>query len=259
LVAPKEILVAENKRLLILGGTGEAAKLADLAVAQFAGRLDIIYSLAGRTKPARELKATVRIGGFGGKDGLATFIKDKCIDFLIDATHPFAEIISENAYDACQATDTPRLMLVRPPWNLPPSTKFLEAEDMAGALQLLSKFAKRVLVTTGQSNLDILANFQDTHFVVRVMEQPIEELAEGNITLLIGRPPYQLDDELALMAEHRIDALLTKQSGGEGTVAKITAAIRNRIPIAFLRRPLPEPGEAADSESKALLWLENQV
>lgn len=251
--------MVNNKRLLILGGTGEAANLADLAVTQFAGRLDTIYSLAGRTKPIRELKATVRIGGFGGGHGLAAFIKEKCIDFLIDATHPYAAIISENAYDACQATGTPRLKLVRPPWNLPPGAKFLEAEDMAEALQLLSKFAKRVLVTTGQSNLDILADFQDIHFVVRVMEQPIEPLAEGNITLLISRPPYQLDDELALMAEHKIDALLAKQSGGEGTVAKITAAIRNRIPIAFLRRPLPEPGEVADSESEALLWLESQV
>jgi precorrin-6A/cobalt-precorrin-6A reductase len=251
--------MAEIKRLLILGGTGEAAKLAELAVEQFAGRLDVLYSLAGRVKPVRDLKARVRVGGFGGGPGLADFIKNEAIDFLIDATHPFAATISASAYDACQATETPRLTLARPPWNLPPGAKLLEAENMADAANVLSGFAKRVLVTTGQSDLDVLADFPDIHFVVRVIEEPAGALASDNITLITGRPPYQLDDELALMEEHEIDALLAKQSGGEGTVAKITAAIRNRIPIVLLRRPLPEPGEAVDTESEALLWLESRV
>ena len=251
--------MAKIKRLLILGGTGEAAKLADLAVDQFAGRLEVIYSLAGRVKPVRDLKANVRIGGFGGGPGLADFIKNESVDFLIDATHPFAATISANAYDAAQATETPRLTLARPAWNLPPGAKLLEADDMNEAVQLLSDFAKRVLVTTGQSSLDVLADFPDIHFVVRVIEKPAEPLAGDNITLITGRPPYRLDDELALMEEHKIDSLLAKQSGGEGTVAKITDAIRNRIPIVLLRRPLPEPGEAVDTESEALLWLESRV
>lgn len=251
--------MAKIKRLLILGGTGEAANLAELAVDQFAGRLDVIYSLAGRVKPVRDLKASVRIGGFGGGPGLADFIKNEGIDFLIDATHPFAAIISANAFDACQATQTPRLTLARPPWNLPPGAKLLEADDIGEAVQLLSGFAKRVLVTTGQSSLDVLADFPDIHFVVRVIEEPAGPLAGDNITLITGRPPYRLDEELALMEEHDIDALLAKQSGGEGTVAKITAAIRNRIAIVLLRRPLPEPGEAVDTVSEALLWLESRV
>jgi len=251
--------MTENKRLLILGGIGEAAALADQAVSQFSGRLDVIYSLAGRVKPVREHTAHVRVGGFGGGPGLANFIKDEGIDLVIDATHPFAATISAHAFDACQATETPRLMFARPPWALPPSVKFLEAEDMADALGQLSNFAKRVLVTTGQSDLDALDDFPEIHFVIRVIEEPGEPLAGENHTLITGRPPYNLDDELALMQEHAIDTLLAKQSGGEGTVAKITAAIRNRIPIVLLRRPPREPGEAVQSAAAALLWLESRV
>jgi len=251
--------MAEKKRLLILGGTGEAAELAERVAAQFSGRLDVTYALAGRTQPERAIPANVRVGGFGGGQGLADFLAAQGIDLLIDATHPFAAIISANAYDACQSTETPRLTLVRPPWTLPPGVRFLEAEDMADGVRLLSAFAKRVLVATGQRDLDILADYPDIHFTVRVIEEPSDPLNAENITLLTGRPPYSLDDELALMERLNVDCLLAKQSGGDMSVSKITAAIRRRIPIVLLRRPLPEPGEAVETVGAALLWLESHL
>ncbi|NQU58920.1 MAG: cobalt-precorrin-6A reductase [Rhodospirillales bacterium] len=251
--------MAKIKRLLILGGTSEGADLAERAVVQFSGRLDVIYSLAGRVKPARELTARVRVGGFGGGQGLSDYLDDEGIDLLIDATHPFAATISANAYDACLTTETPRLTLTRPPWILPPGVKFLEAEDMLEAGKLLSGFAKRVLVTTGQKGFEALAKYPDIHFTIRVIEPPSEPPELENYTLLTSRPPYTLDDELALMEELNIDCLLAKQSGGEASVAKITAAIRRRIPIVLLRRPLPEPGDEVDTVGAALLWLESRV
>lgn len=251
--------MTEVKRLLILGGTGEAGSLAEQAVVQFSGHLDVIYSLAGRLEPERQFSATVRVGGFGGGPGLADYIRTEKIDLVIDATHPFANTMSTNAYDACLATETPRLMLVRPPWALPPGAKFLEADDMTDAARILSGFAHHVLVTTGQKNLDAFEPYPDIHFVIRVIEEPETLPAIEKVTLVKGRPPYSLDSELALMEEHQIDALLSKQSGGESTVAKITAAMRKQIPIVLLRRPLPEPGESVDSVEAALQWLEGRV
>lgn len=250
--------MTEPKRLLILGGTGEAAELAERAVARFAGRLDVTYSLAGRIKPLRELAGQVRVGGFGGSPGLAAYLEEHNYNVLVDATHPFAATISSNAYDACLATDTPRLTLFRPPWELPPGAKYLEADDIADAARQLSRFAARILVTTGQSALDALSGYPDLHFVVRVIEAPDAPLAD-NITLITGRPPYSLDDEIALIDEHAIDALLTKQSGGNATVSKIAAALRRNIPIVAIRRPLPEPGESVDNVDAALNWLEEKL
>lgn len=254
-----DVAMGEGKRLLILGGTGEAFELAERAVDQFSGRLEVIYSLAGRTKAGRDMAANVRVGGFGGAGGLADFITAQGIDLLIDATHPFAATISANAYDACLSANTPRLMLIRPAWALPTGARYLDAEDMAGALQLLSGFAKRVLVTTGQRDLELLAGFPQIHFTMRVIEQPAQPLDAQNCSLITSRPPYSLDDEIALMESLHIDCLLSKQSGGEGSAAKITAAIRRHIPIVLLRRPLPEPGEQVDSPAAALLWLESRA
>jgi precorrin-6A/cobalt-precorrin-6A reductase len=254
-----DVPMTETPRLLILGGTGEAATLAETAHVQFSGRLDVIYSLAGRIKPVREFAATVRVGGFGGGAGLADYIKSENIKLLIDATHPFAKNISANAYDASLAADMPRLTLTRPPWDLPPGAKFLEADDMAHAARILPDFAKRVLVTTGQSSLDELKELPDIHFFIRVIEEPNEKPALENYTFITGRPPFTMDDELALMQDHAIDAVLTKQSGGTATVAKIIAAIRRHIPVVLIRRPLPEPGESVESVEDALMWLEQKL
>ncbi len=251
--------MSNAKRLLILGGTGEAAILAERAHNQYPGRVEVIYSLAGRVNPARTFRATVRVGGFGGGTGLADYLTNEKIDLLIDATHPFAETISASAHDACLSTLTPRLMLVRPPWDMPSGAKYLEADDMADAARIVSGLAKRVLVTTGHSGLDALAACSETHFVIRVIEEPASPPAIESYTLIKDRPPYSLGNERALMEEHKIDALLTKQSGGKGTVAKIAVAIERGIPIIVLRRPLMEPGECVGDVEEALTWLESRI
>lgn len=246
-------------RLLILGGTAEAAEMARRAVQEFVGRLDVIYSLAGRIKPERPVAgATVRVGGFGGGKGLADYIREENITLLIDATHPFAAAISANAYDAALATETSRLLLVRPPWILPPGAKYLEAEDMADAVRQLARLAGTVLVTTGRGGLDVLAEHPHMHFIVRVIEAP-EGASADNLTFVTGRPPYRLEEELALMQEHAVDALLTKQSGGAATEGKIAAALRLGIPIVALKRPLPEPGESVSDVDGALQWLASKI
>lgn len=246
-------------RLLILGGTAEAAELARRAAVDFAGRLDVIYSLAGRIEPERPITgARVRVGGFGGGKGLADYIREERITLLIDATHPFAAAISANAYDAALATDTPRLLLARPPWVLPPGAKYLEAEDMADAVRQLARLAGTVLVTTGQGGLDVLADHPDMHFIVRVIEAPVGAAAD-NLTFITARPPHRLEEEVTLMQEYAVDALLTKQSGGAATEGKIAAALRLGIPIVCLKRPLPEPGESVGDVDAALRWLASKI
>jgi precorrin-6A/cobalt-precorrin-6A reductase len=246
-------------RLLILGGTGEAATLAETVFTQFSKRLDVIYSMAGRTKPIRDFVTAVRVGGFGGGIGLADYIISEKIKLLIDATHPFAKNISANAYDACLSTNTARLTLTRPPWDLPPAAKFIEADDMKHAALILPNFAKKVLVTTGQSNLNELKKLTDIHFFIRVMEKASEKATQENYTFIDGLPPFSLDEELGLIEKYDIDSLLTKQSGGTATVNKIIAAIRRRIPIVLIRRPPPEPGEHVESVEDALMWLEQKL
>lgn len=251
--------MTETRHLLILGGTGEACDLAEAAAVRFSGNLEITSSLAGRTDNPRTPPGHVRCGGFGGGPGLADYIKSQSIDLLIDATHPFAAQISSNAYDACLVTGTQRLTLTRPPWTMPPEAKWIEAGTMAEAAAMLPNFAHRVLLTTGIGGIDSFAGLDDIHFVVRLMEQPGEPLPLADYSLVVARPALSVDDEAQLLAEHRIDTLVSKHSGGEATVAKIAAAIAAGVKILLIARPLPEPGEAVDNIDDALNWLKRQL
>ena len=246
-------------RILILGGTHEAANLAEKLNKIFQDRLEIIYSLAGRIKPIRKTTIAVRIGGFGGCSGLISFIISEKIKFIIDATHPFAEKISRNAYDASVATEVPRLTLIKPCWDLPASAKFIEVNDMRHAANTLEKFSKRVLVTTGKSDLDCLNKLTSIHFFIRVFEKTKNEKNTKNFTFFTGCPPFEIDQEQALLEEHNIDTLLTKHSGGTQTISKIIAAFRKKIPIVIIRRPLPEPGEIANNIEEAIIWLKRKL
>ncbi|NQV46675.1 MAG: cobalt-precorrin-6A reductase [Rhodospirillaceae bacterium] len=251
--------MSKEKRLLILGGTGEAVELADRLVSLYPGRLHVISSLAGRIGTPREIPGTVRVGGFGGGPGLADYIKSESIDLLIDATHPFAANISTNAYDACLATEIPRLALRRPPWRMPPSARWVEVPDMAAAAEVLPSMSKRAFLTIGRSGLDAFAHVEGIHFLVRMIEAPDGPLPLKDYTLITGRPPFTDEAEVGLLEGHRIDTLVSKQSGGAATVAKLGAAVALNLRILLIARPLPEPGETAETVEAALSWMKKRL
>jgi precorrin-6A/cobalt-precorrin-6A reductase len=247
------------RRLLILGGTAEAAALARRAVDSFPGTLDVVTSLAGRLKQHGELPGTVRVGGFGGIDGLATYLRQAPVDWLIDATHPFAENISSNAYAACLRVEVPRLMLVRPPWPPPPGTKWLEMENMAAAAAIMPKVARRAFLTVGAGGLKAFHDVAGVWFLVRLVEPPEDPLPLAQHEVVVARPPFTLEGERALLEEHDIDTLVARQSGGAATVAKLTAARELGLKVVLIARPPPEPGQSVETVEEALGWLESQL
>ena len=246
------------KRILILGGTAEARELAAAIVAQLAGRAEAITSWAGRTGRAPDVAGEVRVGGFGGTQGLADYIKAENIAAVVDATHPFAERISDHAYDACVITEVPRLGLVRAPWRLPPGGRWLQVETLAAAAETLTRFSRRAFLTTGRQTLDAFAGLDRLWFLVRQIDAPAEPLALAHYEVATGRPPFELDGERALMREHRIDTLVSKASGG-AMPAKITAALELGLPIVLVVPPPPPPGARAESVAKAMTWIERQL
>lgn len=159
-------------RVLILGGTTEAAALAAQAVDRFGDRVDVVTSLAGRLNPPRSLAGQVRIGGFGGTDGLARYLQSEAVRLVIDATHPFAAQISVHAAEACQRAGVPRLMLVRPPWRASLADQWVEVETMAAAAAYVSDHARRVFLATGPGAMKWFAENTSGWFLVRAFQQP---------------------------------------------------------------------------------------
>lgn len=246
-----------KKRLLILGGTSDATKLA--ARASVISRLEVISSLAGRTRQPHALTGNVRIGGFGGAAGLAAYLRDREINFLIDATHPYAAQISFNAAEAAKECNLPFLMLVRPPWQKQEGDRWIEVESNEAAAKVLSKQAKRVFLTIGRQELAAYADLNDIWFLMRTIDPPTSGALVPNGKLLLDRGPFTLENERKLLIEYQIDAIASKNSGGDATYAKIVAARELGIPVVMVqRKPQPAVEQVVDVES-AIEWLLNQL
>lgn len=248
-------MLAEPFRLLILGGTTEAARLAAAAHERWPrDRLGVITSHAGRIAPLNPPPGALRVGGFGGVAGLAAYLRDEAIDCVIDATHPFAAVISLNAAEACRQSDVARLMLIRPPWQPAPGDRWTEVADMAAAAAALRQESRRVFLTTGPGALPAFRALTDLWFLVRLFQPPADPLPLSDHAIVVARPPFTVESESALMGQHRIDTLVSKNSGGP-TEAKLTAARAAGIRVVMVARPAAPEGERVATIGAALDWL----
>ena len=247
------------ERLLILGGTAEGRALAAAAEARFGPALRVISALAGRTRAPRRPAGRVRIGGFGGAEGLAAWLRDERIDLLVDATHPFATRISAQARDAAARTETPRLVLVRPPWQPVPGDRWIDAATVEEAAQAIPAGAARVFLTVGARSLAPFALRPECWFLVRLVDAPAAPVPLPRHRLICARGPFAETDERALLVEHGIDCLVTRASGGAATAAKLAAARALALPVVMVRRPAPPPGTHAASVEDALAWIAQRL
>ena len=236
-------------RVLILGGTGEARALAGRLHPDF----DVVSSLAGRVPDPALPVGPVRIGGFGGADGLRKWLDDNAIAAVVDATHPFAATISANVANACGGLAVPHLVLSRPPWEVPAAVRV--AGDTAAADMVAEKGYSRVFLTTGRSGTAAFAD-SDAWFLIRVVTQPDPQSLPERHELLLSRGPYELDGERKLMAANRIDVLVTKNSGGPLTRAKLDAAAELGVEIVMIERPpLPSGVATVGTVDEAVDWI----
>jgi len=243
------------KRVLILGGTQEAYELAERLV-DVAG-LEIISSLAGRTRAPRLPKGRVRSGGFGGTDGLARYLRDESIAYLINATHPFADQISAHAVAAASMAEVPLLRLLRPVWEPQAEDRWIAARDTAEAAELCRREGGRILLTVGSGELEAFAGIRNAHFVVRMVDVP-DIVPLHDYSTIAARGPFSLADEQALLTEQHVNLLVAKNSGGDATYAKIEAARRLGLPVVMIDRPqiaLEPRSLVVASVEDAATWL----
>ena len=248
----------DPERLLILGGTAEGRALAAAVAARFGSSLTVISALAGRTRAPILPAGEVRIGGFGGADGLAAYLREERIGLLIDATHPYATRISAQAREAAAQAGTAHLALVRPPWRPVPGDRWIDVATVDEAAAAISHESRRVFLTVGVRALAPFAGRADLWFLVRLVDEPAEPIPLARHRLICARGPFAEEDERALLEAHGIDCLVTRASGGDATAAKLTAARALGLPVVMVRRPAPPPGPCASSVEDALTWIEER-
>jgi precorrin-6A/cobalt-precorrin-6A reductase len=237
--------------VLILGGTAEAR---ELAAGLAASGISVISSLAGRVSSPRLPEGEVRIGGFGGPQGLAAWLTEHRIDAVVDATHPFAERISASTVEACASSGVPLLRLERPGWHERPGDRWTWVDDLTGAAAAVPDLGGRAFLTTGRQGLAAFADVADVWFLIRCVEAPEPPLPRS-YELLLDRGPYTLTGEGALIDQYRVDLLVTKDSGGDHTVAKLDAARERGLPVIIVRRPARPDVKGVSDVAAALTWV----
>jgi precorrin-6A/cobalt-precorrin-6A reductase len=244
--------------LLILGGTTEASELGRALSSD--RRFAATMSLAGRTRRPQIPAIPTRIGGFGGVEGLVRHLTQNRIALLIDATHPFATQMSANARAAARLSGTPLLTVLRPAWQPVDGDHWILVDSMPAASEALGVTPRTVLLTIGQKDLAPFAAAPQHRYVLRSVDPPPPEALPPLVTVISARGPFRLDDELRLLRDHGIELVVTKNSGGSATQAKLAAARALGLPVIMLRRPLVPTDETIGCETvgtaaEALAWL----
>lgn len=245
------------RNVLILGGTTEARRLAE----RLAGRSDlcVTLSLAGRTAAPAALPVPVRSGGFGGVAGLADYLTAERIGALIDATHPYAAVISGNAAQAARLANVPLLAFRRPAWARREGDRWIEVADVNAAVEALGEKPRRVFLALGRKEVAPFAQAPQHHYLVRSVDPIDPPLAVPHADYILARGPFGEDDERTLLTTRGIEVIVSKNSGGSATYGKIAAARALGIDVIVLRRPDLPDVPAVEIVDAALAWLDHAL
>lgn len=238
-------------RILLLGGTTEANLVAQaIAKAGLAG----VYSYAGRTEAPMGQPIHMRVGGFGGVDGLRAYLQAEGITHVIDATHPFAAQMSSNAVAACAAGGVPLIALERAPWVAGEGDRWTHVPDIPAAVAALDGPPRRVFLAIGRQHVDAFAAQPQHHYLLRLVDTPTSPLP-FQAEVVVARGPFDVAGDTALMQEHRIEVVVAKNAGGKGAVAKIAAARTLGLTVVMIDRPTIAPRAVVHSVAGVMAWL----
>lgn len=237
--------------LLVLGGTTEANALAKGLAEK---GIPATYSYAGRVDKPRPQPLPVRVGGFGGPEGLAAYIRENRISHVIDVTHPFAAQMSGNAIEACRITSTPLAALTRPAWSPQPGDNWRHVPDITAAVAALSGVSRRVFLAVGRMHLEDFAAQPQHHYLLRLVDEP-DSLPLPNADVVVARGPFAEEDDRALLQHHGTQLIVSKNAGGTGARAKLDAARALGLPVLMIDRPVLPQRTELSNVAQVLDWF----
>ena len=235
--------------LLLLGGTGEARQIAQALHGQ-----DAVISLAGATRQPEKQPLPTRVGGFGGEAGFLAYVKEAGISAVLDATHPYARQITTRTARLCRAQGLPYVQFSRPPWTAEPGDHWIDIASETEAAAHIPD-GSVVFLGTGRQTLERFANLQGREVICRQIDPPTGPFPFEGGRYLVGRPPFSVEDEVALFQELGVDFLVVKNAGGAPSRTKLTAARQLGIPVLMIARPPQGDWPVVTTTEAALAWV----
>lgn len=242
-------------KILLLAGTSEARQLAEVLASQ--PGFDVTASLSGATRSPRDLPVATRVGGFGGREGQIEYLRKNEIEVLVDATHPFANRISQRSWEICADLGLPFLQILRRPWQAASGDRWTMVENGDQAADHIAD-GSRVFLATGRQTLSEFAGLAKCYLICRQIDPPEQVFPFPNGEYLIGRPPFSVQDEYRLFQDLKVDWLVVKNAGGAASRTKLDAARRLAMPVLMLDRPPPPDGPRVQTAQQALVWIKDQ-
>lgn len=238
--------------VLVLGGTTEGSALARLLSE---GGWQATLSYAGRTEHPRAQPVPTRVGGFGGIEGLVCYLRDNAVTHLVDATHPFAATMSANAVEAARIAGIAHIALSRPAWTPVEGDCWRYVPDVAGAIAALAGPARRVMLALGRMHVAAFAAQPQHHYLLRFVDAPALPPCLPRHEIMVDRGPFTVEGDRRLMEEHGIELVVSKNAGGHGAQAKLTAARSLGLPVLMIERPALPPRTEVHHPEEVLRWL----
>lgn len=242
------------RNVLLLGGTTEASALARLLAAR---GIPAVLSYAGRTRSPLAQPVPVRVGGFGGVAGLASYLREHRVTHLVDATHPFAATMSAHAVEAAHIAGIPLIALTRPAWVGGADDAWRHVDSIAAAVAALAGPQRRIMLALGRMHVGAFAAQPHHHYLLRFVDEPTERPPLPHHGLVIDRGPFTVEGDMRLLRDHSIDLVVSKNAGGTGAEAKLIAARNLRLPVLMIDRPAITGRTEAYSPEDVLAWLDH--
>ena len=217
--------------------------------------LSATLSYAGRVARPRAQPIPLRVGGFGGPEGLAGYLAAQGVTHLVDATHPFAAQMSRNAVAAAAQAGIPLAALTRPPWAPGPGDRWQRVADIPGAVAVLAVPPRRVMLAVGRMHLAAFAAQPQHRYLLRLVDRPEGALPLPDAEVVVDRGPFTEAGDRALMARHGIELVVAKNAGGDGARAKIDAARALGLPVLMIDRPALPPRTELATPRAVLDWV----
>lgn len=243
-------------KVLLLAGTSEAADIAKYLVRS--DRIDAVASLAGVTRAPKDLGLPMRIGGFGGADEFANYLREEHVEIVIDATHPFASRMTQRTARLCRERGVKYLLVQRPEWVPEAGDKWFPVKDVAAVKELIPD-GSTVFLATGRQTLADFSGMRECRILCRVIDPPQTEFPFENGRFVVGRPPFSVQEEVDFFASERIDWIVVKNSGGERSKSKLLAARQLGLPVAMIERTVVPDCDVVGTAAEACKWLDQEI